>query len=123
MDFIVPTHLIGALVALVLGAMVLAMPKGTARHKLLGRIWVVIMLTVSISSFWIRDLTGGFSWIHGLSVFTIFCLIMAIWGIRTGRVATHRGFMIGTFVGLLGAGAGTLAPDRVIGDFLRGLVG
>jgi len=51
-------HLSSALLALLLGAVVLSSPKGTRRHELLGRAWVALMVVVAVSSFWI-----GFSWI------------------------------------------------------------
>ena len=80
------------------------------------------MLIVAVSSFWLRKIeSGGFSLIHGLSVFSLVCLVIGVWAIRTGRVRIHRGFMIGTFLGLIGAGAGTLTPGRLIGDFVWGL--
>ena len=115
-------HLVPALLALCLGITVLSLRKGTGLHKALGRSWVVLMLIVAISSFWLRAIEdGGFSLIHGLSVFTLVCLAIGVWAIRADRVKTHRGFMIGTFVGLIGAGAGTLVPGRLIGDLFWGL--
>jgi uncharacterized membrane protein len=38
----------------------------------------------------------------------------AIHLIRRGNVRAHRGFMVGTVVGLLGAGAGALTPGRFL---------
>ena len=109
----VALHLSTAVVALVLGAVVLASSKGTRRHKLLGRVWVGLMVLVAASSFWI-----GFSWIHLLSAWTLISLACAIWFIRRGNVRAHRGFMIGTFLGLAGAGLGALAPGRMLYVFL-----
>jgi uncharacterized membrane protein len=109
----VPLHLAAALLALVLGSVVLTLPKGTRRHKLLGRLWVGLMVLVAVSSFWI-----GFSWIHLLSIWTLISLACAIWFIRRGNVRAHRGFMIGTFLGLAGAGLGALAPGRMLYLFL-----
>jgi uncharacterized membrane protein len=108
-----PFHLTAALLALVLGGVMLALPKGTRRHKLLGRLWVGLMVFVAVSSFWI-----GFSWIHLLSVWTLISLACALWFIRRGNVRAHRGFMIGTYLGLVGAGLGALAPGRMLYLFL-----
>ena len=81
------------------------------------------MLIVAITSFWIRDINdGGMSAIHLLSFWTLVALAIALWAIRTGRRNTHRGFMIGTYLGLVGAGVGTLLPGRVIGEFVRSLM-
>jgi uncharacterized membrane protein len=118
----VKLHLAGALAALGLGGYLLSRPKGTPTHKALGRLWVGLMLIVSISSFWIADLRHGrFSAIHLLSVFTLTMLGYALWQIRRGNVRAHRFTMIGVFVGgLVGAGVGTLAPGRLIPAILFG---
>lgn len=92
-------------------------PKGTAAHKLLGRIWVALMLAVAISSFWI----GG-SLIHLLSAWTLVSLAAAIWFIRRGNVRAHQGFMIGTLLGLAGAGLGAFAPGRLLPTLFAGLL-
>ena len=116
-------HLTAALVALPLWLVVLLRPKGTLRHRTLGRMWAVAMLIAAISSFWVRGIAadGGLSWIHLLSVLTLVSLSVGIWAIRTGRQRRHRGFMIGAYLGLVGAGIGATMPGRIVGDFLAGL--
>ncbi|HYN13968.1 MAG TPA: DUF2306 domain-containing protein [Burkholderiales bacterium] len=114
-------HLTAAVLSLFVGAVVLAHRKGTSSHKLLGRIWVALMLAVAVSSFWILDIgKGSFSFIHLLSVWTLVSLALAIWFIRRGNVPAHKGFMVGTFIGLAGAGLGALAPGRFLHQFLAG---
>jgi len=112
----VAIHLAAVLPALALGAVQLAAPKGTRLHKALGWLWVGAMAIAALSSFWIFGLNkaGGFSVIHLLSAWTLVSLGLAIWFIRRGRVRAHMGFMIGTFLGLAGAGAGALAPGRTL---------
>ena len=116
----VALHLAAVLPALLLGAVQLATPKGTRLHRSLGWLWVVAMAIAAISSFWILGLNkaGGFSVIHLLSLWTLISLALAIWFIRRGNVRAHKGFMIGTFLGLAGAGAGALAPGRTLYLFL-----
>jgi uncharacterized membrane protein len=113
---IIRLHLAAALLALLIGAAMLLRTKGTASHKVLGRTWVALMLVVAISSFWIRR--DGFSWIHVLSIWTLISLAAAIWFIRRGNVRAHQGFMVGTFLGLVGAGIGALAPGRLLSTLL-----
>jgi|SRR5690349_5608233 len=107
-------HLAAVLPALLLGALQLATPKGTRLHRALGWLWVAAMATAAISSFWILGLNkaGGFSVVHLLSAWTLISLVCAIVFIRRGNVRAHKGFMVGTFLGLAGAGLGALAPGR-----------
>jgi uncharacterized membrane protein len=120
----IPLHLSAAVAALLLGATVLFLRKGTALHKALGRTWVVLMLVVAISSFWIFELRRGAgpSFIHLLSAWTLISLACAIYFIRRGNVRAHKGFMIGTFLGLAGAGLGALAPGRALPRLIASLL-
>ena len=119
--FIVGTHIAFALGSVVLGSFVLAMTKGTRRHKLMGRIWVGMMTLVAVGSFGLRDLNDGqLSWIHALSAFTLLSMLVAIVMIRQGNRRAHFMAMIGCFIGAVIAGALTLAPNRLIGVFLFG---
>jgi uncharacterized membrane protein len=117
-DLTVPgaIHLAAVVPALVIGAAQLLRPKGTRPHKLLGWVWVLAMLTAAISSFWIMEIRKGAGWsvIHLLSLWVLFALAMAIWHIRRGNVRAHKRFMVGTLLGLAGAGAGALAPGRFL---------
>lgn len=109
-------HLTAALAGLVIGSLVLARRKGTLSHKALGRAWVALMAVVALSSFWIFQIRNGAgpSFIHLLSAWTLISLACAIYFIRRGNVRAHKGFMIGTFLGLAGAGLGALAPGRAL---------
>jgi uncharacterized membrane protein len=110
-------HLAAALGALALGAVVLAARKGTLAHRSLGRAWLVLMLITALSSFAIQT-DGRFSVIHLLSAWTLIALACAVYFIRRGNVRAHRGFMLGTFIGLALAGLGALAPGRTLHLFL-----
>ena len=119
-SFAIQIHVATAVAAFFLGLWLLVRRKGTGPHRAMGRVWVALMLMVVASSYWIRT-GGGFSWIHGLSVFTFCMLALAVWAISTGRRATHRWTMIGIFVGaLVGAGAGALMPGRLMNSVLFG---
>jgi len=113
-------HLGAALLALAIGTLNLARPKGTRSHRALGWLWVALMATAAISSFWIFGLRQGAgpSLVHLLSAWTLVALVCAIVAIRRGNVRAHKAFMIGTFVGLLGAGVGALAPGRLLARLL-----
>ena len=49
-------------------------------------------------------------------------ILKGIRAIRKGYVEAHKRFMIATFVGLCGAGLGTLLPGRLIPTFLASLL-
>jgi len=116
-------HTIAALAALVLGALVFMRSKGTGSHRLSGRMWVALMLATAISSFWIKS-QGQFSWIHGLSIFTVFGLGGAVYYAITGNIARHQRIMKGLFAGgLVSAGAFTLLPQRLLGRMLWSALG
>jgi uncharacterized membrane protein len=114
---LVAAHAAGATLALMLGGyLVLRRPKGDQRHRRLGRVWVLTMYWVAASSFGIKRLTPGhFSWIHALSAWTIVSLTIAVWAARTGRIRTHRQYVVGSYLGLVGAGiAATAFPVRLV---------
>jgi len=120
MSTFIAAHVSLAMLAVAVGTAVLARAKGTASHKRFGRLWVALMAGVAVSSFWIFDLRKGAgpSFIHLLSAWTLVSLALAVWFIRRGNVRAHKGFMIGTFLGLAGAGLFALAPGRALYRFL-----
>lgn len=112
---VIQVHAAAALLALVVGTIVLLMEKGTPLHKRMGRLWAGLMVVVAASSFLITEIRmfGPYSWIHVLSIYTFIGLAQAIWFIRRGNVRAHKATMIGLYVGaLLTAGGFTLLPGR-----------
>src|SRR5258705_12735396 len=90
-------HAYAAMGAFVLGAMQLARPKGTLSHRIVGSIWVLLMLVVSISAFFIHQLRiwGPWSPIHLLALFTLVMLPVAVWRGAQKRVLKRRRGMLG----------------------------
>lgn len=116
-------HAAAALTSIVLGGWMFATRKGTPAHRALGRAWVALMVVVAVSTWWIR-MSGGFSWIHALSVFVLVKLGIALWAVRNGRVSAHERSMKGIYAfGLITAGAFTLLPQRLLGWHLWHAVG
>ena len=110
-------HAFSAMAAFALGLVQLAAPKGTLPHRTVGYVWVVLMLVICITSFWIQDLRvwGPWSPIHLLSIFTLATLPFAILHARRHRVSQHRNAMIAMFAGaLLIAGLFTFVPGRIM---------
>lgn len=114
-------HAIVASLALLLGAVNLIRPtRGDQLHRRVGRVWVLAMYGTVVSSFWIRELNpGGFSWLHGLSLWTFVSLTIGLWAAVTGRIEVHRGFMRGTYIGTVAAFIGAVVvPQRDIPQLL-----
>ncbi|MBJ7577427.1 DUF2306 domain-containing protein [Devosia sp. MC532] len=113
---VIQIHVIAAIAAFLLGALVLWRRKGTRLHKALGKVWVVLMLVVATSSLFIHEgrLFGPFSPIHILTLVTYIGIGQALWAIKVQRdVVAHRAGMQGTYIGaLLLAGAFTFLPGR-----------
>jgi uncharacterized membrane protein len=114
---LVAAHAAGASLAVLLGSYNLWLSrKGDLLHRRVGRIWFVTMYWVAFSSFGIKRLhPGHFSWIHGLSAWTIISLTVALWAAMTHRIDLHKGFVAGSYFGLLGAGIAAMAfPQRLV---------
>jgi uncharacterized membrane protein len=116
-NVVIALHAGGATVALTLGAyQLLRRTKGDRPHRWVGRVWVATMYWTVLSSFAIKRLQPGhFSWIHGLSIFTFGTLSIGLWAGITHRVQIHRNFLIGSYLGLVGAFLGAVVvPSRLI---------
>lgn len=115
--FVIATHAIAALAALVLGAIQLAAPKGTLPHRSLGYLWAALMLYIAVGSFWISELAvwGRWSPIHLLSILVIVTVPLAVWRAHRHEVTAHRRGMIALYLfALVVTGAFTLWPGRVM---------
>jgi uncharacterized membrane protein len=116
-DLIIQLHAFAAMAAFALGLFQFALPKGTARHRMIGWVWVGLMVVVSATAFGIHELRlwGPWSPIHLLAIFTLIMLPIAALHARRHRVVRHRNAMIGIFVGgLVIAGIFTFFPGRIM---------
>lgn len=114
-------HLLMALAALVLGALMLMMKKGTPWHKSMGYLWVILMILTALISFGIRGgpfpVVAGFSPIHLLSVFVLVMVPLSVSLAMRGKINAHRKAMKSIyFSGLLLPGVLTLIPGRLLGN-------
>ena len=112
--------------AFVIGTYLLLNRKGTPAHRLLGKIYMVLMLFTAIVTLFMEAIVGPqflnhFGYIHLLSLFVIYTVPTAYTAIRAGNIAVHRRKMIGLYVGaLLVAGGFTLTPGRLMHSWLFG---
>ena len=110
-------HAVAAMTAFALGVVQLNAPKGTLPHRTIGWVWVVLILAVAISAFWIHNirLWGPWSPIHLLAIFTLVMVPIAVLHARRHRVMQYRIAMISIFFGaLVVAGAFTFFPGRIM---------
>ena len=126
---IIYVHSVLALLAIPLGLYIIITKKGTRSHKILGRIWVTVLLIVSLTAIFIQTIKPGqYSLIHLLVPYTIGSLIYSIWNIRRFKKTkikrykiAHMRSMIGVYIGaLLIAGAFTLMPGRFFNEIIFG---
>ena len=116
----IQAHFYFAIAAFLTGAFQLLRKKGTTSHKILGKIWVVMMFIICLTSFWIKEVMPngifwGYSPIHLLSVFVIIQISLGVHFARVGNILGHKKCMTYTYVGgLLIAGAFTFYPDRLL---------
>jgi len=115
---LISAHALAAGLALPLGAIILWRRKGDSNHRWMGRAWFTLMTFVAAGSFGIRA-SGHYSWIHGLSTFTLVMLALGLYAARTGRIAQHKRIVQGLYFGaLIIAGLFTLLPNRLLGHWL-----
>ena len=115
--WVIQTHTIAAISALLLGLAQFALPKGTGTHRVIGYAWAGLMIWIAGSSFWIHSIQqiGPWSWIHILSIVVLAYVPLGVWHAHRHRVVAHRQTMIGLFAfALIGAGAFTFLPGRIM---------
>jgi uncharacterized membrane protein len=111
-------HLGTVLPSLVLGPLILVRRKGGPLHRRLGFIWMSMMVSTAMASFWIRAESGAFSGIHLFSVGTLIAVPMAIWRARVRDIRAHQQIVISLYIGLIVAGVFALEPNRAAGQFV-----
>ncbi len=118
---VIALHMTAALLAVPLGGWMLLRAKGTAAHRLAGRVYVALMLTTAITSFWITGIAGeGFSFLHLLALAAIWGLVAGIIHARAGRIPRHRRAMLSVYASLILTLGWAAMPGRSFGNMLWG---
>lgn len=109
-------HMLVAIAAVALGAVLLARRKGTSSHKMMGRIFGVLMIVTATSAIFIRNLNqGSFSWIHIFVPITFIGLWQIISTVRRGDIKKHRRHVLNLYFGaLMIPGAFAFMPGRTM---------
>lgn len=120
-------HMTAALGALVTGPVALWARKGAKQrptlHRAFGYAWVTLMVIAAVSAAFIRSQLpfslAGFSPIHLFIPATFIGLFFAFRALARRDIAQHKAIMQRLYFGAgIGAGLFTLAPGRIIGQFL-----
>ena len=119
-------HLATVAPAAMLGTYLIFWAKGTATHRLLGKIYMILMLITALASLFIPAMVGPqfidhFGWIHMLSLLVLASVPRAYHAARKHNVVSHKFSMAGVyFGGILVAGGFTLAPGRYLNQLFFG---
>ncbi len=127
-------HIASMVLILGLTGPMLLLPKGTRRHRLMGRTWAALMFGNAIATLffnaaadhgpqprWGGVFVGDVSPIHALSLFVAVMVPLAVQRARAHDVAGHQRAIRGLVIGsLLVAGFFTLPFGRLMGVWLMG---
>ena len=119
-------HLATVVPAFFLGTIVLIMRKGTPVHKLLGRIYMGLMLVTGIITLLMPAMVGPrflghFGYVHLFSVLTLYTVPSAFFAARKGNIKRHKRGMILLYIGgMLIAGGFTFFPGRYLHQLFFG---
>lgn len=119
----IPAHAVLALLAIVIGAVQFALPKGTPLHRVVGYFWVISMFIVATSSFFINEFrwVGPFGPIHLLSCLVLFSLWRGLAHARRKNIKAHKFMMVSLYwQALLLTGLFTLVPGRIMHEVMFG---
>jgi uncharacterized membrane protein len=106
-------HVVAACSALVAGAAVLPLPKGTHAHRVIGTVYVVALVLVDMAALSLhRENTFGV--FHALAVVSLVTIAVGLSPLLLGKrspmvIATHAYCMTWSYAGLVAAGCGQLA--------------
>jgi len=113
------SHVFAAVTALVVGAVVLRLPKGVGPHRLAGSVYVVCLVTVDLAALSVHR-EARFGVFHALAVLSLLTIIAGVSPLLLGRrspaaVYTHAYCMTWSYAGLVAAGCGQLAVTFMSG--------
>ncbi|MBL1431216.1 MAG: DUF2306 domain-containing protein [Robiginitomaculum sp.] len=122
MTLAVKIHAGSAIMALVLGAAQFALPKGRTLHIIMGSLWVAAMISVAVSSLFIKQIfAGSFSPIHLFVPLTAWGLYAGLKPLFGGKKGEHGKQMRGVYFGaLFFAGLFAFLPSRTMWNLFLG---
>ncbi|MGY0627700.1 MAG: DUF2306 domain-containing protein [Paraglaciecola chathamensis] len=113
-------HLGTVFPAFLIGTYLLINRKGTPKHRLLGKVYMALMLIPALTTLFMSAevgpvVFGHFGFIHLFSLLVLYSVPTALIAARNGNIKKHRASMVGLYIGgLLIAGSFTLMPGRML---------
>jgi uncharacterized membrane protein len=113
-------HILAAVSALLLGAAVLLVPKGTHTHRVIGAAYAVALVLVNVAALSLHR-ESAFGVFHALAVASLVTIGVGLSPLLLGRrsppvIATHAYCMTWSYAGLVAAGCGQLVVAVGQGD-------
>ncbi|HSF11443.1 MAG TPA: DUF2306 domain-containing protein [Erythrobacter sp.] len=114
-------HVAAVLPTIPLGGWLLLAKKGTALHKQLGKVWLVLMLITATSAIFIQS-SGSFSWIHLFVPMTFHAAWKVMATARRGDIQAHKRHLVFTYLTalMLPGLAAFMIPGRMMNVMLLG---
>jgi len=101
-------HFVSSLVAILAGAVVLLLPKGTRWHRTWGHGYVWSMIAVVVTSFAMFNMTGRVTPFHFFALVAGLTIAAAMYTVLARRpkgdwIEAHANWMVWSYVGLMAA--------------------
>ena len=100
-----------ALIALVLGAIMLMRPKGTKSHRILGTAYVIFMVVINVSALSMHEISGQMTLFHAFAILSLatltpgyVCILLYKRRRHPLWLELHRQFITWSYFGLVAAG-------------------
>jgi uncharacterized membrane protein len=105
-------HIMAAVSALLVGAAILLLPKGTQSHRVIGAVYVVALVVVNVAALSLHR-ENAFGVFHALAVVSLVTIGVGLLPVLLGRrslpvIVTHAYCMAWSYAGLVAAGSGQL---------------
>ncbi|MFT7561141.1 MAG: putative membrane protein [Flavobacteriales bacterium] len=94
-------HVFFGFASLISGIVIVLIKKGSHKHRLIGRLYVLSMLGLNLTAFGIYKLYDGWGFFHWMAIASLIPLLAGYFAILYRRTTAHYYFMCWSYIGLL----------------------
>lgn len=94
-------HIILGFLSLISGSLVMLQKKGNRKHRLIGRLYVISMLGLNLTSLGIYKLYDGWGFFHWMAIASLIPILAGYIAILYRNINAHYYFMSWSYIGLL----------------------